>query len=210
MIRILTVIAFATCVAAPALAEANDNDEPPVREPWTNVSHINGQLVPVGERNDYLVNGAKHVNIATNPLGFFFGNYGLSLSFALGENVTFRGNIQRLDYEFFGAVDGYEVSVSAPVYLRRAFSGPFLEPGVFYRDTMETSWSLWDDDEEMPRAHVSSGPLMVAGWHWMFDSGFNIAIAFGATRDIRHTVDGENGMQIGASPTGYLRVGYAF
>lgn len=209
MVRTLIVAAAATTTLAlaPSLAHA---DEPASIQPWSNVSHINGQLVPVGQRGDYLVHDPRHVNIATNPLGFLVGNYGVSASVALSEHVTIRGNIQRLDYDFFGKVDGYEVSLSAPIYLKRKFSGPFVEPGVYHRETTETAWALWHDVDETPTAHTASGPLMLFGWHWMFDSGLNVAVAAGLTRDTRYTVNGEDrSASTEPLPEGYLRIGYA-
>lgn len=206
MLRALTVAALALALA-PALAHA---EEPASIQPWSNVSHINGQLVPVGQRNEYLKHDPKRFNIATNPLGFLVGNYGVSASAALGDNVTLRGNLQRLDYELFGTVEGHEVSLSAPIYFKRSFSGPFLEPGVYHRVTTEVAWSVFGDNDEIPRSHDAWGTMVLVGWHWMFDSGLNVAIAAGASRDEGHTVDGMD--RTGRSqtmPTGYLRLGYA-
>src|SRR5687768_1875279 len=45
----------------------------PQNEDWSNVSHINGTPVKVGERNDYLNNGYKKVNLSSNPIGWMFG-----------------------------------------------------------------------------------------------------------------------------------------
>jgi hypothetical protein len=207
MLRTVVAAALATTVFAPALAHA---DEPSSQQPWDNVSHINGQLVKVGERNEYLKSGMKRVNISTNPVGFLFGFYGLSTAVAVSENVTLRGNIEKLDYEFFGHVDGFEMSMSAPIYLRRSFSGPFLEPGVYHRETTETEWDLFGDGEE-PHVHRATGALVLAGWHWTYDSGFNFAFALGARRAMSSSTDGEV-MTETADPemTGYIRVGYAF
>lgn len=207
MLRTVVAAAFAASLVAPALAHA---EEPSSQQPWSNVSHINGQLVKVGERGEYLKSGMKHVNIATNPVGWMFGFYGLSASVAVSENITVRGNLEKLDYEFFGTVEGHEMSLSAPIYLRRSFSGPFLEPGVYRRETTETDWDLFGDGEEA-HAHTDTGALVLAGWHWMYDSGFNFAFALGARRAMNSTRDGMETIET-ADPemTGYIRVGYAF
>jgi hypothetical protein len=178
-------------------------------ERWEDVSHINGQLVKVGERTDYLVKDPKRFNISTNPIGFLVGFYGLSVAGAVTDNIVIRGNVEFFDYEFFGRTTGHELAISAPIYLRRAFSGPFIEPGFIYQQTMDTPWDLFGDGDSMPVAHTFAGPEMLFGWHWTFDSGFNIAAALGVTKDTydqdTDTVESDEPM-----PTGYLRVGYAF
>ncbi|MBA3462863.1 MAG: hypothetical protein H0T46_23105, partial [Deltaproteobacteria bacterium] len=101
----------------------------PQNEDWNNVSHINGSIVKVGERGDYLIKNKK-LNIASNPIGWMFGIYGVSVSHAVSANVAIRGdaNIISIDDE-----SGYEVGVSAPIYFRRVYSGPFIEPGIMAR-----------------------------------------------------------------------------
>src|SRR5688572_4023829 len=64
----------------------------PQNEDWNNVSHINGTPVKVGERNDYLNDGYKKVNISSNPIGWMFGFYGVSGSYAIHKNVAIRGD----------------------------------------------------------------------------------------------------------------------
>lgn len=43
---------------------------------WQEVNHINGQLVPVGQENDYLKK-YKRWNVSTNPIGWILGSYGV-------------------------------------------------------------------------------------------------------------------------------------
>ena len=167
----------------PAVAPAPQTDD------WRNVSHINGQVVKVGERGDYLYDNGKHTNVSSNPIGWMFGFYGLSISHAVHANVAIRGdvNIYRV-----GDSDGHEVGVSAPIYFRRAFQGPFLEPGVVSRGFEHSG-------------PETAGPEMLFGWQWSFDSGLNVAMALGAVRDMN-----SSSSSIDAEPTGYFRVGYAF
>lgn len=183
----------------------------PMTDNWEDVSHINGQLVKVGERNEYLIKNPKRFNISTNPIGFLVGFYGLSVAAAVNDNVAIRGNVEKFDFEFFGHTTGYELAVSAPIYLRRTFSGPFLEPGFIYQQTMDTPWDLFGDGEEMAVAHTYAGPEVLFGWHWMFDSGLNIAAAIGATRNLTTNTSSDGVTEDdGPMPTGYLRVGFAF
>ena len=129
--------------------------DPEVSVPWSDVSHINGQLVPVGERNAYLVAAPWKVVIATNPIGWLVGFYGISASVALSDHVALRGNAEYFDYEFLGHTTGHELALSAPIYLLRTFSGPFIEPGVVYQETLDTPWDLFGDGESAPgRAHL--------------------------------------------------------
>ena len=178
---------------------------PPQNENWGDVSHINGQVVPVGERGNYLVTKWKKTNIATNPIGWMVGFYGLSISHAVHNNVAIRGDVNLINIDD-GNTKGYEIGASLPIYFKRVFSGPFMEPGIIVRD--------FDDDDSFcdfdcgNRASV--GPSVVFGWHWTFDSGLNVAAAFGIMRNINNDRMNEfdGGEQI--EPSGYFRVGYAF
>ena len=186
----------------------------PMTNNWNEVSHINGSLVKVGERDDYLVNNPKRLNISTNPIGFLVGFYGLSIQGAVSDNVTIRGNIEFFDYEFFGRTKGHELAISTPIYFRRAFSGPFIEPGILYQETENWDWDLFGDGVDAPTHHTHIGPEILFGWHWTFDSGLNMAVAFGATRNMRSQPmdesDGYDDDSDDPMPTGYLRIGYAF
>ncbi|HEU4734058.1 MAG TPA: hypothetical protein VFT22_39475 [Kofleriaceae bacterium] len=165
----------------------------PQTDPWSNVSHINGQIVKVGERSDYLYDTGKTTNIASNPIGWMFGFYGVSVSHAVHANVAIRG-----DFNLFriGGSKGHELGVSVPIYFRRAFQGPFLEPGVIARN--------FDDDCDSCDHQETIGPSVVFGWQWSFDSGLNIAMAFGAMRDMN------NRSSDTPEPSGYFRIGYLF
>jgi hypothetical protein len=165
----------------------------PHNEDWNNVSHINGQVVKVGERGDYLYRW-KTTNIATNPIGWMFGFYGLSISRAVHDNIALRGDANVFSFDHNG---GYEVGFSVPIYFRRVFSGPFFEPGVLARNISSSC------DACNPR-DASVGPEVLVGWHWTFDSGFNLAMAIGAMRNVN-----SNSTSIKAEPAGYFRIGYA-
>lgn len=212
--RCLTVV-FAVLAAAPAQAQPGADQpgpdviiiQPPAPPPpaplpaqpapmtnaWSDVSHINGQLVQVGERGNYL-HKWKKTNIASNPVGWLVGFYGLSVSTAIHTNVAIRGDVNYIKPPGSDG-EGYEVGASLPIYFKRVYQGPFIEPGVIMRGD-------GGDDE-------SVGPSVVFGWHWTFDSGLNIAAALGVMRNMNPQMDefiGDSGVE----PSGYFRVGYAF
>jgi len=176
-------------------------DPAPQNEDWSNVSHINGRPVPVGERGNYLYKW-KTTNIASNPLGWLIGIYGLSASYAINDHVAIRGdgNLVRL---LESDTHGWECGATAPIYLKRVYQGPFVEPGLLVRDFDTT-----DDTRAFIGAQVN------VGWHWTFDSGLNVAFAFGAARrlgsDRTVATDGSSSSESPLEPTGYFRVGYAY
>jgi len=189
---------------APAPAEPA-----PQNEQWSNVSHINGQLVPVGERGTYLYKW-KTTNISSNPIGWMTGFYGLSVAHAIGQHAVIRG-----DGNLFTSLDsdddsgGYEFGLTVPLYFKRVYQGPFFEPGIMVRD-LNTSDGMG----------AFIGPQVNFGWHWTFDSGFNVAAAVGVARrigqpsmsgvtsDDGYYSDGDYYSKV--EPTGYFRVGYAY
>jgi hypothetical protein len=176
----------------------------PQNEDWNNVSHINGTPVKVGERNEYLYKFKKN-NIAANPFGLFFGLYDLSASHAVSQNLAVSAAVTGTD-EFF------QFSATLPLYFRRTFSGPYLEPGLLIRSEKDY---YYDDCYDCSYSSSSStmstswtGPQLMIGWQWMFDSGLNMQAAFGLAKKL----DGNNDPYSSDEPeaNGYFRVGYAF
>jgi hypothetical protein len=189
----------------PEPGQGPQSQQPPVRavvapmnEDWSNVSHINGHPVKVGERDDYLIS-YKKMNVASNPIGWMFGFYGLSASYAVSPNIVVRGdgNLFRLD-----DADGYEVGLTVPIYFKRAYHGPFLEGGIMIRDLDDDQC---DFDDPCPDNAAEVGPQVLFGWHWTFDSGANVAFALGAFRPMG---DGKTSDDV--EPAGYFRIGYAY
>ena len=190
-------VAAGPSATAPVVATATNGA--PQNEPWDNVSHINGTLVKVGERSDYILKYRK-LNISTNPIGWMFGIYGVSASYAMSQNIAIRGdaNIMNIENEH-----GYEVGISAPIYFRRVYSGPFIEPGLISRgmsNSNDYSYSCADCESSN---NSMVGPEILFGWHWTFDSGLNVAMAFGAARDLDSKGSSD------PEPAGYFRIGYA-
>lgn len=189
-------------------AAATTTNGAPQNEPWSEVSHINGTLVKVGEKSDYILRYRK-TNISTNPIGWMFGFYGVSVSHAISEHIAIRGDANIIHFD---NNDGYEIGASAPIYFRRVYSGPFIEPGFIMRGEKNNyyceSSSGGGCGSEM---QTMAGPEMMFGWHWTFDSGLNVAAALGAARNLNQQMD-EYGYNTSDDvvPAGYFRIGYAF
>lgn len=191
--------AAAAQVSAPAPAYAADGGDADVEtergaesENDPELSEIDGQLVPVGQHHEYILDHPEW-NVASNPLGWIFGIYGLSVSYAPSERVTVRA-----DANVFRVIDdgmrGFEVNAGAPIYFRRAFHGFFVEPGVMARHRT-------DRDDRSPL-----GVQVHVGWQWIWDSGLNVAAAVGAGRDF----SSDDRYDAPVFPNGYFRLGYAF
>lgn len=180
-------------VAAPAPVAGNGA---PQNEDWNNVSHINGTPVKVGERGDYLYQ-FKKTNISGNPFGAFFGYYDLAVSHALSQNLAASVAVTGWDLAD-GEVTGWQVSATLPLFFRRTFSGPYLEPGLLMRSTSNDCYDCSMDTSSW------TGPQLLFGWQSTFDSGLNLSTAFGVAKhmggDDDHATD----------VNGYFRVGYAF
>lgn len=181
-------------------------EQPPVRavvapmnENWNNVSHINGHPVKVGERGEYLYD-YKKTNISSNPIGWMFGFYGLSISHAVSPNIAVRadGNYFSVDD---GADEGYEIGLTVPLYFKRVYQGPFLEGGIMVRQLDDED--CWEG--ECMQRSPNVGPQVMFGWHWSFDSGANVALALGAFRPMN-----EDKNRNETEPAGYFRIGYAY
>lgn len=186
-------------IAPPPPAVAPIAPPAPQTDRWEDVSHINGSLVPVGERGNYLKKWKK-TNLATNPIGWMFGVYGVSASHAISNNVAIRGDATLYSFE---STRGYELGATLPIYFKRVYQGPFFEPGVMIR-SFESSYDCYDYSGCM--SEPTAGPQVMFGWHWTFDSGLNVAAAFGAVRNMNQTNSyGEN-----VEPAGYFRIGYAY
>jgi opacity protein-like surface antigen len=181
---------FATVLTSSLLTSSVFAQESPAQ---TDVSQINGQLVPVGDHNQYRLSFPRW-NLSVNPVGWVLGLYGARGSYALHQNVAVA-----VDVNYFNAVDGddhgFEGSLGVPIYFRRAYQGAFLEPGVMFRRVKDAAMA----------AENEVGPQVLVGWHWMWDSGLNVSAALGAGRNFGSNSD-DNPLFV----NGYLRFGYAF
>ncbi len=149
------------------------------------VATLNGQPVKVGEKNAYRTS-VPEWNLAANPLGLVVGWYSVSAAKSLSNNVALRGGLTFLDDD-----NAFGMEVGIPLYFKKTFSGFFIEPGLgMFRDDGNT---------------VFGGPSVVVGWHWMWDSNFNVALAAGIGRNWSSDSDFDE-----YYPAGYFQVGYAF
>jgi len=186
---------------APVAAPVNAT---PQNEDWSNVSHINGTPVKVGERGDYLYKFRK-TNISGNPFGPFFGYYDLAVTHALSNNLAASVAVTGWDMDD-SYTQGWQLSATLPLFFRRTFSGPYLEAGLLMRtDTSDDYYDSYGysdcyDCEMDSKSWV--GPQLLFGWQSTFDSGLNVALAFGVAKHMNgdKNTDGN----------GYFRVGYAF
>lgn len=205
----------ATATTALAQPAATDPEVPPTvvaaaAEPapqtnsWDEVSHINGQLVPVGETNSYLKK-YRRTNISINPVGMIVGIFGVSASYGLNDHIALRG-----DVDLYRMVDsnttGSEIGVGVPIYLRRTYQGAFVEPGFIARHFQDNNDYAYDCYDCGSSESKTVGLQVLVGWHSTWDSGFNVAAAFGFGRNLNASTD--SGDQLFAN--GYFRVGYAF
>jgi hypothetical protein len=184
-----------TASAGTALADepAADADE--------SISTIHGQLVPVGDRNKYEYDQHSW-NFSLNPVGLTMGWYSASLSYKIHPNLVLRG-----DAELIAPVDtetlGFEVGVGAPIFLRRAYDGPFVEPGFALRKVD------WTDEDGHERHTEQYGPQVLLGYSWTWDSRLTASIALGGGRNLSDQGDGVDKASSNFL-NGYFRVGYSF
>jgi hypothetical protein len=192
----------------PSTVAAPDPNQPPHNQDWNNVSNINGQLVKVGESNEYL-KSYKKWNVSTNPVGMMLGYYGLSVSYAINDNIAVRADVNYMNPLGNDYVTGVEVGVGVPIYFRRTYQGLFLEPGFVSQTFSATTCpdggcSASGDSSD---TITMFGPQMLVGWHWSWDSGLNFALAAGAGRNWGKSNDWNDP---GVFPNGYMRFGYEF
>jgi len=195
-------------VAPAAPAAAPPANGAPQNEDWNNVSHINGTVVPVGDRNRYLYS-FKKTEIAVNPFSAFFGYYDGAVAHAVSQNVAVAGSFTGWSYSH-AEHTGYQLTASVPIYFRRAFSGPYLEPGLIIREaTSDYGNACYSTDPSCSSGmtHRWAGPEMLFGWQSTFDSGLTVQWAFGVAKHMATNWDDSSD---GTDVNGYFRVGYAF
>jgi hypothetical protein len=184
MKHVTVLLVVLTLFASNAMAQS-DAQPTPSGDP--NVSKLEGQLVPVGEKNAYLYSFPRF-NVSANPIGAIVGLYGASFAVAPTSFLAVRADVNYYQ-PVAGDEKGFELGLSTPIYFRKMYSGLFVEPGVMYR--------RWEQDNNV-------GPQVLLGWHWFWDSGFNFAIAAGVQRNFSTDEDMEKIL-----PNGYMRLGYA-
>jgi len=157
------------------------------------------QPVKIGERNRY-IEEYKLYNVSTNPLGYVFGSFGLSASYALNPRLAVRAGINLYSPPNID-VDGVELTVSTPLYMKKMYDGLYLEPVLTFRSVTE--------DGTNENADVF-GPGFSVGHQWMWDGGYNVSLAFGMGRNFANRDDSVFSELNDFYFTGYLQFGYAF
>jgi hypothetical protein len=200
-----------TPATAPIAAPVGDTLPPtmpnaPQNESWSNVSHINGVPVPVGERNQYLY-AIKHTNLALNPIGLVAGYYEAAVSHAIGNNVAISIEVAAQSHD---GISAEQVALTLPIYFKKVFSGPFIEPGFVVRsDSGDDCCDTCCDGCCSSSSTTTTQFEMMIGWSWLFDNGLNMSMAAGIARNLNNN-DGGSDVMDEISPAGYFRVGYAF
>ncbi|MEP6860523.1 MAG: hypothetical protein ABJE66_07885 [Deltaproteobacteria bacterium] len=201
-------ISVTAAIAPPGAAEMPPTPPAaPQNENWNNVSHINGTVVPVGERNQYLYAYRKN-NLQSNPIAWMFGYYQIAGSHALSENIAASLEVSGWSTDH-GNESGYQIAPTLQLYFKRTFSGPFLEGGLVIHHDDNNGYAY--DCYDCSSTSTSSdwvGPEVMFGWSWMFDSGLNMSAAFGAAKRMDSQSSGYSSDD--PVPVGYFRVGYAF
>lgn len=186
---------------------------PAAAEEKQGISKLDGQLVPVGDHNQYLY-AFKRWNVSANPIGMIIGLYGASVSYAPHDHFTLRFDANYIRPIDSGTkIEGFELGVGAPIYFRRAYQGVFLEPGVIVRQLSYDYEDYSGSTTTLTREKATVvGPQVLVGWHWIWDSGLNIAIALGAGRNFSSNGESSSSSRYDNEifANGYLRFGYAF
>ena len=194
----LMLIAALSFAAPAAFAQMSVEDQKNERQ--DDVSQINGQLVKVGEHNEYHYT-FKPWNVSVNPIGWIVGMYSASVSYAFHPNIAVRADAGLYD-SAISDDQGYEAGLTVPIYLRRVYEGVYLEPGVLVRQIKNRPYN--------DHTSTTAGPQVLVGWHTTSDSGLNVSAAFGLGRNLIHDDKQDYYGNEKVFPTGYLRFGYAF
>jgi hypothetical protein len=148
----------------------------------------------------------RPVTVAANPYGLLVGYYEAAVMVGLSRNLAL--SVGGAAWKIPGS-SGAQLTVSLPIYLRRTFTGPYVEPGLIARRTPATGGAVECASAacSAPDAqHAWLGPEVLFGWQWSFDSGLHFAMAIGLAR---HAVDSMND-RTETDMNGYFRVGYGW
>ena len=203
---VITPPSSVTAPLPPPDVESVPAAPPPQNEPWSNVSHINGVPVPVGERNRYLYD-FKKTNLQVSPIGIMLGYYSVAASHAVSSNLALSVEVATESHDS-GSSTASQVALTLPIYFKRTFSGPYIEPGFVARtESNGYDADCFDCGNGSSNTSFVQFEMMV-GWSWMFDSGLNMSAAIGLARRLGN--DADDCCDDGLAPAGYFRAGYAF
>jgi hypothetical protein len=165
---------------------------------------------------------SPRIAISTDPIGILSGTYALSGTYVAARRIGVRADITIQDDMPMAPGSGsWRASINVPIYLDRALSGPFVEPGLALANrfmgyvpvgigvlggTGEGAMGGLGSYGYLAQHAQSFEPQIFVGWSWLYRSRLSIAGAIGASRHF--STDG-SGVSY-AVPESYLRVGLAF
>lgn len=150
--------------------------------------------------------------VSTDPIGLLSGSYALSATYVASHHVGVRADVTIFEDVPLIASTGWRASINAPIYLDRALSGPYVEPGVAVAERLAGIGLLGGsaDGSMAPYAvpiHTRTvEPQIFVGWQWLYRSRLSIAGAIGVARQFLNDGSGTSY----SIPQSYLRVGLAF
>lgn len=150
--------------------------------------------------------------VSTDPIGLLSGSYALSATYVASHHVGVRADVSIFEDVPLLASTGWRASLNAPIYLDRALSGPYVEPGVAVAERLAGIGLLGGsaDGSMAPYAvpiHTRTvEPQIFVGWQWLYRSRLSIAGAIGVARQFVNDGSGTSY----SIPQSYLRVGLAF
>ena len=159
------------------------------------VKKLEGQLIPVGEENKYRYSYDSW-NITTDPIGFVYGKFSVGLTYAINDVIAIRTDVDLYKPYAEGSGVGGGAAVAGTLYFKKMYDGFFVEPGA----------RIFGMDD----GSLLYGPMINIGWHWIWDSGMNVALAAGAGHTWVSGGIGGSDTFSGTLPTGYLRIGKTF
>lgn len=224
---LFSILSFA--VLAPSVARANDGSAVPRTVTVTYAGeipvapdvgpYISMQVAPAPKERERLN------SVDFDPVGLVSGRYAISAARRMSEHIAIRVDGQVIDGSNpIVTVHTWRTGITAPIYLDRAFHGPFIEPGVFVARRL-SAFGLTQETDAMASVYAAydhaAGPQVFVGWQWLFRSGLTIAGAIGASQNWagNDVPVGVLGVAVGGpsapwwirpATESYVRVGYAF
>jgi len=147
--------------------------------------------------------------LSTNPLGIVFGVFNLEYQKALGEKTSIGISAMYwkpplIKLNVLGA------TLSFTIFSKSAFHGFFVKPLV---DIGYASWKISTLDliagttTETKSSGISFGLGAVAGYRWLWNSGFSLGLGGG----VAYTLGDYGGLDFGGiSPKALFDLGWAF
>lgn len=148
----------------------------------------------------------KQVNVSSNPLNYFMGNFNASVQYAISRHFAL-GLTPSYTYAYYfdPAVHGFGGRASVTGYFTKVYDGFHLDAGLsYFRLTQRTGGRRYD-------ANVFY-PDFLASWAWLWDNGVNafVGVGMGYFFGNGDQFTNESFDFDGVGLSGKLGVGYAF